>query len=312
MHPYLSVVIPVYDEQKALPELYHRLIAALDSSEISGYEIIFVNDGSADSSMEIILRLRRSDERVKAIELSRNFGHQTALTAGIDNACGDAVILMDADLQDSPEIIPELVRKWREGYEVVYVIRTRRRENWAKQLAFKFFYRLLRRLSSIKMPPDAGIFSLISREVADVLKAMPERNRYISGLRWWAGFKQVGVFCQRNRRFADKPRQTIKRLITLALDAIFSFSYFPLRLSTFVGVFVAFFSFAAGLVAVYLRLSKILIIPLGWTSTIVVISFLSGVILLMLGIVGEYIARIYDEIKGRPQYIVRQKIGFKN
>jgi dolichol-phosphate mannosyltransferase len=308
----LSIVIPIYNEEETLPELYRRLSSVLNAINTVDYEIIFVNDGSSDRSMEIILGLHQSDYRVKVIELSRNFGHQAALTAGISNASGDAVILMDGDLQDPPEILPELIKKWQEGYEVVYIIRTGREENWLKRLAFTGFYRILNRLSSIQIPVDAGIFSLMSRKVVDVLKRMPERNRYISGLRSWIGFRQIGIPCKREKRFSGPPRVTIRGLIILAMDGIFSFSYLPLRLTTFIGTFIAIISFVAGLVAIYLRLSKILLLPLGWTSTIVIITFLSGLILLMLGVVGEYIARIYEEIKARPLYIIRQQIGFES
>lgn len=308
--PLLSIVIPVYNEEETIPELYRRLVNTLDSSDMKDYEILFVNDGSIDNSKEIISGLNKSDARVKMINLSRNFGHQVALTAGINNAEGNAVILMDGDLQDPPEILPELILKWKEGNEVVYVIRAKRKENWLKRAAFTFFYRFLNKLSSIDMPLDSGIFSLMDKKVVNVLKAMPERNRYISGLRAWSGFKQAGILCEREKRFSGKPRVTVKKLIILALDGMVSFSYLPLRLTTFAGIFIAAFAFIAGLAAVYLRLSGKLFIPLGWASTVVLITFLSGLNLLIVGIVGEYIARIYDEVKGRPQYVIKDRIGF--
>lgn len=306
----VSVVIPIYNEEETLPELYRRLSGALVGSEI-GYEIIFVSDGSTDRSAEIIKGIGDSDPGVKMVELSRNFGHQTAITAGMDHASGDAVVLMDGDLQDPPEMLPEFLKKWEDGYDVVYAVRTKRKENLLKRLAFDAFYRALNRLSSIRMPLDAGIFSLMDRKVVDVLRAMPERNRYISGLRTWAGFRQTGVPCERGSRHSGPPKQTLMRLLGLAADGIFSFSYLPLRMSTFAGAFIALISFVGGLAAIYLRLSGSLIVPMGWASTMVVLTFLSGLILLMLGMVGEYIARIYNEIKARPQYVVRRKVGFK-
>lgn len=308
---FLSIVIPIYNEQETLPELYKRIMTSLNGAAIQKYEIIFVNDGSIDSSSYLISSWHQLNPNVKCVEFSRNFGQQTAYTAGIDNACGDVVVLMDGDLQDPPEFIPSLIKKWKEGYEIVYVIRADRKENWIKRVAFTFFYRLLNKMSSVSMPLDAGIFSLINRRVAQLFKTMPERNRYISGLRSWVGFRQIGIPCERGKRFSGKPRQTLKRLILLAVDGIFSFSYLPLRLSVLVGFVISVVSFLGVLIAIYLRLFNILSIPLGWASLIVSITFLCGLILLMLGIQGEYVARIYEEVKARPQYIVKHKIGFK-
>ncbi len=307
---FLSIVIPVYNEQETLPELYKRITTALHGSAIQKYEIIFVNDGSVDFSSQLITTWNQSNSKVKLLELSRNFGQQTAYTAGIDHALGDVVVLMDGDLQDPPEIIPKLISQWKEGYEIVYVIRSSRKENWFKRVAFTSFYRLLNKMSSVPMPLDAGIFSLIDKRVAQLFKAMPERNRYISGLRSWVGFRQIGIPCEREKRFSGNPRQTLNRLILLAMDGIFSFSYLPLRISALIGFLISVISFIGALVAITLRLFNILSIPLGWASLIVSITFLCGLVLLMLGIQGEYVARIYEEVKARPQYIIKSKIGF--
>lgn len=307
---HLSIVIPIYNEEETLPELYRRLKHVLAGYEDSlTFEILFVNDGSTDRSMEIVLNLYGSDPRLKVIELSRNFGPHMAVSAGMDYAGGDAVILMDGDLQDPPEAIPQLVNKWREGYDVVYAVRAKRKENLFKRMAFVAFYRVLNWLSFTPMPVDTGIFSLMGRKVVDVLKAMPERNRYLGGLRAWAGFRQTGVLCERGARYAGKPRQRLPQLLRLAMDALVSFSYLPLRSAAVVGAAVSCLSFIAALYALYAKLftSKAI---LGWTSILVATTFLGGLILLMLGVIGEYIARIYDEVKARPRYVVARKVGF--
>ncbi len=309
-HLSLSVVIPIYNEDATLPQLYRRLMSGLtECRQDLVYEILFINDGSTDGSMETLLNLRRTNPWVKIVELSRNFGHQMALSAGIDHASADAVILMDGDLQDPPELIPDLVDKWMEGFDVVYAIRTNRKEGVFKRAAFSAFYRLMQGLSTIPMPLDAGIFSLMNRNVVDVLKAIPERNRYLTGLRAWAGFRHTGVPCERGERFAGRPRQTLPRLLKLALDGIFSFSYLPLRAATLIGVTVSLLAFVIGLYALYARLFTTRAIS-GWASILVATTFLSGLVLLMLGIVGEYLARIYDEVKARPRYVVSREVGF--
>jgi len=271
--------------------------------------LILVDDGSRDRSYELLVSLHERDARVKVLRLSRNFGHQIAISAGLEEAHGDAVVLMDGDLQDPPELLPELIARWKEGFGVVYTVKKSRRENPLKQLAFKSFYRILHALSSTRIPMDAGNFSLLDRRVADVLRAMPERNRYISGLRAWAGFPQTAVYYDRDPRFAGKPQMSLGRLVHLALDGIFSFSDVPLRLAIYLGLTTAALAFAGALYVIYAKVFTDRAI-LGWASTILSILFVGGMILVTLGVIGEYISRIYEEVKKRPLYVVRDRIGF--
>ena len=303
-----SIIIPLYNEEKTIPELVTRLAAVTDGmSDL--WELILVDDGSTDGSFTAMCALHRNDPRIKVVRLSRNFGHQIAISAALDLAQGDAVILMDGDLQDPPELLPQLLKLWKDGYHVVYTVKTSRKENWLKRLAFKSFYRVLSAMSSIKIPMDAGNFSLMDRRVVEVLRTMPERNRYISGLRAWAGFQQTAVYYDRGPRFAGKPQMSLGRLFHLALDGIFSFSNAPLRAAIYFGMAAAMVSFAGGLYVVYEKLFTNLAI-LGWASTIVSILFVGGMILMTLGVIGEYISRIYEEVKKRPLYVIRDKIGF--
>lgn len=303
-----SIVIPIFNEEQTIPELYRRLKTILDRLD-SPAEVILVDDGSTDSSFDLLQNLNRSDVRIKILRLSRNFGHQIALTAGVSHAVGGAVVLMDGDLQDPPELLPKLIAKWKEGYHVVYAIKRNRKENSLKRFAFHSFYRLLHTFSSISIPMEAGNFSLMDRRVVDVLRQMPERSRYLSGLRAWAGFRQTGVEFDREARFAGKPQMTTYKLINLALDGLFSFSKAPLRLAIYVGTAVASISFLLAAYVIYEKLFTDKAI-LGWASTIVSITFIGGMILLTLGVIGEYIGRIYDEVKSRPLYVLRDKIGF--
>lgn len=305
---FLSVVIPILNEQETLPELYNQLTKILKTT-VGSYEIIFVNDGSQDKSLEIMMNFNKRDSKVKIIELSRNFGHQAAISAGIDCVSGDAVILMDGDLQDPPEFLPQLISKWKEGFKVVYAIRRKRKERFLKRLAFNAFYRILHRISYIKQPIDAGIFSIIDREVINVLNSMPERNKYITGLRAWSGFLQTGIECERGSRYTTKTRVSLSKLFKLAFDGIFAFSYIPLRISIVIGLLSSIVAFIIALFALYGKLFTGKAIA-GWASTIISITFLGGVTLLILGIIGEYIARIYDEVKARPYYIISKKMGF--
>lgn len=308
-HPKISVVIPILNEEKTLPELYKRLTEVLSKYQ-NPHEIIFVDDDSRDKSFDIMMGFNKEDSRVKIIQFSRNFGHQAALSAGIDHCNGEAIILMDGDLQDPPELIPEFIAKWQEGYDVVYGVKRKRKEGFLKNFAFKMFYKILNYLSPLKMPPNVGIFSLMDRKAVNVLKTMPERNRYISGLRAWAGFKQTGVEFERERRYEGKPKQTFIKLLKLSMDAIFSFSYLPLRIGIYVGLFSSGISIIIFLWVLYARLftDKAII---GWASIMVVTTFLGGTILMILGIIGEYLGRIYDEVKARPYYVINKKIGFE-
>ncbi len=306
--PVLSVVIPIYNEESTLPELGRRLVSALERVT-PDFEVVFVDDGSVDGSRDRLMEMSAADPRLKVLRLSRNFGHQTALSAGIDHATGDGVVLMDGDLQDPPEVVPELVARWRDGYDVVYAIKEKRKEGALKRAGFRVFYRLLSSFSNIDLPLDAGIFSLMDQRVAEVLRAMPERNRYISGLRAYAGGRQTGVRFERAARHAGDPRQTPRKLLRLALDALFSFSYAPLRLASYVGLAASGLSFVALVTILLVKLSTDLAIP-GWASVMSAVLFLGGVQLVTVGIMGEYIGRIFDEVKGRPRYVIESRRGF--
>ena len=306
---FISVVIPVYNEEETVAEL-HRRLHAMFSRLKHDYELIFVDDGSHDNSLPLLLSLQKQDKHLKILSFSRNFGHQIAISAGIDHASGDAVVLMDGDLQDPPEVLPEFIRKWREGYDVVYAIRKNRKENILKRAAYAAFYRILKKISYLNIPLDSGDFCIIYRRVAEIIRTLSERNRFIRGLRTWTGFRQTGLEYERERRFAGKPKYTVGKLLKLAYDGIFSFSTIPLRIAIYTGMAAALISFAAGLFILYEKIiSDIPIV--GWASTMVTLVFLGGIILLTLGIVGEYIGRIHEEVKNRPLYILREKIGFK-
>ena len=302
-----SIIIPIFNEQNTLAELHDRLVKVAASFD-RPWEVIFIDDGSRDESFTMLKSIHERDPRFKVVRLSRNFGHQVAISAGLDMASGDAVILMDGDLQDPPELLPELIARWKEGFDVVYTVKRSRQEPRLKRAAFMAFYRILHALSTIKIPMDAGNFSLMDKKVVTVFHEMPERNRYISGMRAWAGFRQTGVTFDREPRFAGKPQMSLRRLIELALDGIFSFSNVPLRMAVYLGLFVALASFAGGLYVLYAKLftDKAL---LGWSSTILSVLFVGGMILLTLGVIGEYISRIYEEVKNRPLYVIREKIG---
>ena len=302
--PLLSVVIPIYNEQATLSELYRRLMHVLSENLAElAYEIVFVNDGSTDGSIQILSELHADDPAVKVVNLSRNFGHQAALTAGLDYAKGDAVICMDGDVQDPPEIIPTLVARWRDGNDVVYAVRKLRKEGFIKRGCYAAFYRLLRRLSMVSVPLDAGDFALMDRRVVDCLKALPERSRFIRGLRTWVGFRQTGVEYEREKRFAGVPKYTWSKLVHLAVNGLLSFSALPLRMATAVGFMISFCSLLGIIVALYLKLFTDQAIP-GWTATVIPILVLGGIQLLSIGILGEYIAQIFDEVKQRPLYLV--------
>lgn len=302
--PLLSVVIPIYNEQATLSELYRRLTQVLceNLAELA-YEIVFVNDGSSDGSIQILSRLHADDPVVKVVNLSRNFGHQAALTAGLDYAKGDAVICMDGDVQDPPEIIPTLVARWRDGNDVVYAVRKLRKEGFIKRGCYAAFYRLLRRLSMVSIPLDAGDFALMDRRVVDCLKTLPERSRFIRGLRTWVGFRQTGVEYEREKRYAGTPKYTWPKLVRLAVNGLLSFSALPLRMATAVGFMISFCSLLGIIVALYLKLFTDQAIP-GWTATVIPMLVLGGIQLLSIGILGEYIAQIFDEVKRRPLYLV--------
>ncbi|MEN4042446.1 MAG: glycosyltransferase family 2 protein [Anaerolineaceae bacterium] len=305
VHPVFSIIAPIFNEQESLAELYRRISAIMDTTG-EPWELVLVNDGSTDRSEEMIRGLARQDGRVRPVLFARNFGHQIAVTAGLDYARGQAVVIIDADLQDPPELILEMIEKWREGYEVVYAVRSGREgESWFKTFTASFFYRLIHRITDVNIPLDTGDFRLIDRKVVDVLNQMRERHRFLRGMAAWVGFKQTGITYQRAARFAGETKYPFRKMFRLAINAITGFSYFPLQVATFLGFIAAALSIIAIPVVVFLRLisSQQLI---GQATTLIAVLFFGGVQLICLGILGEYIGRIYDEVRGRPLYIVRE------
>ena len=309
-HPVVSVVAPVYNEEAILEELYRRLSAVLDGAGES-WELVLVNDGSRDRSGQIMRELHARDGRVKVVDFARNFGHQIAITAGADYAQGDAVVIIDADLQDPPEVILDLLVKWREGYEVVYAVRAERKgETWFKEFTARLFYRIIYRITEIDIPVDTGDFRLMDRKAVEALKGIREKHRFMRGLSVWVGFQQTGVKYVRAERYAGETKYPLKKMLKFALDGITSFSYLPLQLATYVGFLAAGLSILGIIAAIILRLSGSQAFY-GQASTLVSVLFLGGVQLISLGIIGEYLGRIYDEVKGRPLYIVSQALGFE-
>jgi glycosyltransferase involved in cell wall biosynthesis len=307
----ISVVVPIFNEEELLPELRRRMVAALESIPGQDWELVLVNDGSRDQSLAIMRRMNAEDPRIKVVNLSRNFGHQPAVTAGIHHARGDCVILIDGDLQDPPEVIPEMVARWREGYQVVLGERRSRGDvSGARGVGFRMFYPVFRRISDLPTVPDAGIFGLMDRRVVDEFNKLPERNRFIPGLRSWLGFNQTTVPYDRNDRAAGKPKQTLRRLIRYAMDGMISFSYKPLRAVTYMGFIVAVIGFATAILFIIRRLTGRDPAFTGFTTLLTMMMFLGGVQLICIGIVGEYIGRIYEESKQRPLYVVQEAIGF--
>jgi polyisoprenyl-phosphate glycosyltransferase len=305
----ISVVVPAYNEELVINETHKRLNDALSSIAVD-YEIIYVNDGSRDKTIEILKEIGAKDSHVRILNFSRNFGHQVAVTAGIQNATGNAVVLIDADLQDPPELIKEFVRKWQEGYDVVYAIRkSRAGETWFKKFTAAIYYRTLRKLIDIEIPLDTGDFRLMSRKVVDSLNAMPERHRFIRGLVSWVGFKQIGVEYERQERFAGETKYPLKKMIKFAMDGITAFSYKPLQLASWLGVYAALIGFVGILAIIALKFLTQVTVQ-GWSSLMVVVLFIGGVQLGILGIMGEYLGRIYDEVRGRPLYLLQERIGF--
>ena len=303
----LSVAVPVYNEEALLPELLARTLSVLDAIPGGPHELVIVDDGSTDTTLRALRGAMASDERIVCVELSRNFGHQAALSAALRFVTGDLVVIMDGDLQDPPEAIPRLLEKRREGYDVVYARRVRRKERWPLRLAYFLAYRLIGRFASIPVPLDAGDFALLSREVVDHLNSLPELNRYLRGLRAWVGFRQIGVDVERGVRTAGTSKYSTAKLVKLALDGLFSFSSVPLRAAALLGFLAVG---AASVYAAYAILVHLLfdVSPRGFTALIVVLVFLSGVQLLFLGVLGEYLGRIYEETKRRPQFIVRSVV----
>jgi polyisoprenyl-phosphate glycosyltransferase len=306
----LSVVVPCANEEEVLLQTHRRLVDALAQIPGLSFEIVYVDDGSGDSTPALLRRLQRADDRVRVVRLSRNFGHQVAITAGMENASGDAVVVIDADLQDPPEVIAEFVAQWRLGYDVSYGVRTERDGETAFKLwTAKLFYRLIGRLSETDIPLDTGDFRLMDRRVVEALLAMPERDRFIRGMVSWLGFSQVPVPYRRARRLAGKTKYPLFKMLRFATDGIVSFSTIPLRLATYLGLTVSGMAVLGILATLYSRLFRKDWVH-GWASLVIAILFLGGVQLIGLGVIGEYVGRIYGETKRRPLYFVRERLGF--
>ncbi|MCB1035598.1 MAG: glycosyltransferase family 2 protein [Acidobacteria bacterium] len=299
----ISLAIPIYNEAGVLPELLRRVRSTLDEIPGGPHEAVLVDDGSSDGSAAILDRAAEEDPRLVAVHLSRNFGHQAALSAALDHVDGDVVVLMDGDLQDPPEEVHRFLAKHDEGYDVVYAVRRDRKESWVLRACYFLFYRLIAMVSDIRLPLDSGDFALLSRRVVDQIRRAPEHNRYLRGLRAWVGYRQVGIPVERSERFAGTPKYSTWRLIKLALDGIFAFSLVPLRLAALLGLVGMGGAFAYALYALYARL-VLEESPQGFTALVVMIVFLASVQLLFLGVLGEYLGRVYEEVKRRPHYIV--------
>ena len=307
--PRISLAIPVYNEEAVVPELLRRTIEIIDAIPGGPHEIVLVDDGSSDRTLEILEQAAEKDDRLVVVALSRNFGHQTALAAALDHVSGDVTVLMDGDLQDPPEAIPVLLETYRQGYDVVYVRRVNRKETWWLRACYYIFYRLLALLSSTSLPLDSGDFGLMSRRVIAEMRRMPEHHRYLRGIRTWVGFRQIGIPIERAARQAGVTKYSPLKLLKLASDGIFAFSIVPLRAATIVGAMAIGLSGIYALYSVYVKFW--LHSPQGFTALILVITFLSGVNLFFLGIIGEYIGRIYEEAKGRPHYVVRRVVSHR-
>lgn len=310
MFPKYSFIIPIYNEEETIAEMYRRMRAVMDRMD-GDVELILINDGSRDRSIHLMRDLHDRDSRVCYLSFARNFGHQIAVTAGLNFARGQIVVILDADLQDPPELIPDMVEKWKQGYQVVYAQRTqRRKESWFKRFTAYTFYRLLKKLADVDIPTDTGDFCLLDRQVVDVLNAMPERNRYIRGLRSWIGFRQTAIRFEREARFAGEVKYTFRKSLALAINGLVSFSTVPLRISTYVGLFAAIASILMALLVLYWRIFVPNSPLTGFTTILMATFFLGAVQLVSIGILGEYIGRIYEEVKGRPLYTLAEVGGF--
>ncbi len=297
MKPAYSIVAPVFNEKECLDVLYSRIREVMDSSG-RPWELVLVDDGSTDGSSEIMKSYSEKDPRVRCVFFARNFGHQIAVTAGMDNALGDAVVVIDADLQDPPEVILKLIDKWEEGYEVVYAVRKERDgESWFKKWTASAFYRLIDKIADVRIPLDTGDFRLYDRKVVNVMKQMPERSRFLRGMSSWVGFRQIGVEYHREERYAGTTHYPLKKMLKLALTAITGFSTVPLQLATWLGFGITGLSILAFIIDLIAR---------GENGTAISVFFMGGVLLIILGIIGEYLGRIYDEVRGRPLYVTRE------
>jgi dolichol-phosphate mannosyltransferase len=312
----LSIVIPVFNEEENILQLYERLVSAAPSWDLA-FEVILVDDGSSDKTLGLLRQLHQQDARFKYISFSRNFGHQTAVSAGLRYTKGNVIAVMDADLQDPPEELYRFLHKWEQGYQVIYGIRTKRKENIFKRSAYHVFYRILAWCSSIDIPLDSGDFCVMDRSVVDWLNALPERNRFVRGLRSWVGYRQIGIPYERHMRLAGEVKYTFQKLLRLAFDGIINFSYRPLQISGTFGLLVCLLSFIGIIFVVLHRILDFKVfgyspqdVP-GFTSLVLAVLFIGGVQLLTMGLFGEYLGRIFDEVKQRPLYIVKEQEGFK-
>ena len=311
MQPTYSFIVPIFNEEATLPELYRRLSAVMDSMD-GPVEVVLVDDGSHDRSLAMMRDLHEHDHRICYLSFTRNFGHQIAVTAGLNFVRGQAIVVLDADLQDPPELIPTLADKWRRGYDVIYAQRVQRhQEGWFKRVTAYVFYRLLRQLADVDIPLDTGDFCLMDRRVVDALNAMPERNRYIRGLRSWLGFRQIAIPFERDSRFAGEVKYTFRKSLALAIDGLVSFSKVPLRISTYVGLFAAVIAIVMAILVLYWRFFSPISPLTGYATIAVAIFFLGAVQLFSIGILGEYIGRIYEEVKNRPAYVLGEVNGFE-
>lgn len=304
----LSVAIPIHNEETVLPELLRRTRGVLDQIPGGPHELLFVDDGSTDGTLEILQEAAREDARIIVVSLSRNFGHQAAVTAALDHVTGDATVVMDGDLQDAPEAIPQFAARYFEGYDVVYAQRTNRKEAWPLRVCYFVFYRIMARLSNIQIPLDAGDFGLMSQRVVEQLRRMPEHHRYLRGMRSWVGFRQTGMPVERAERHSGKSKYGMLRLLKLASDGIFAFSIVPIRAAALLGTAAIGVSTLFALYAIFAKL-MLHQSPKGFTALLLLVTFLSGVLLFFLGVIGEYVGRVYEESKGRPLYIVARVIG---
>ncbi|MDM9585717.1 glycosyltransferase family 2 protein [Nostoc sp. GT001] len=311
MLPKYSFIVPIYNEEETIPELYRRLSAVMNRMD-GLVELIVINDGSRDRSLQLLRDLHQKDPRICYLSFARNFGHQIAVTAGLNFVRGQVIVILDADLQDPPELIPDMVEKWRQGYQVVYAQRTQRqKEGWFKRFTAYFFYRILKKLADVEIPTDTGDFCLMDRQIVDILNSMPERTRYIRGLRSWVGFQQTAIRFERNPRFAGEVKYTFSKSLALAINGLVSFSIVPLRLSTYLGLVAAAAAIFMALLVLYWRLFVPHSPLTGFTIILMAIFFLGSVQLVSLGILGEYIGRIYEEVKARPLYTLAEVGGFE-
>ena len=307
--PVYSIVVPLYNEEEVVQESYKRLKQVMEKAD-GPYEIIFINDGSKDATPQLVAQLVTADPTLRFISFSRNFGHQPAITAGMDYAGGDAIIIIDADLQDPPEVMLEMMQKWRQGYDVVYGKRMRRKgETFFKKLTSTLYYRVLRSMTNVDIPVDVGDFRLIDRKVCNALKSMPEKNRYMRGMVSWVGFNQTAVEYVRDERFAGETKYPLRKMIKLAVDGITAFSYKPLKFATSIGFVVSSLSF---LYLLFILFQKIFTnqAVVGWASTVAILLFSQGIVMMILGVMGEYIGRVFEESKNRPIYLVKESMGF--